>query len=120
MNEEFWVEDSWGEPIYIRSYEEMAPGFFSDFCLQIQGKMSEAENFGWKNLKVSFESTLEPYEDCYPGPVRVSIVGLRRETTKELQERQMRVEIQKLADKLGVSYHEASIVLRLRGQGKIP
>ena len=120
MTEDVWVEDNWGEPIYIGPYEDMAPGFFSDFCLQIQGKMSDAEKSGWKNLKVSFESTLEPYEDCLPGPVQVSIVGLRKETEKELKERQVRAETQKLADKLGVSYYEASIVLDLKRRGKIP
>lgn len=48
MTEEFWVEDRYGTPRDIGTYEGMDRGEFSEFYLQIRDEMYAAEKLGGK------------------------------------------------------------------------
>lgn len=71
------------------------------------------------NPKLVFESTLEPYEDNYPGPVEVYVQGMRPVTEQEVEEDRKQAEIQTLAKKLGVNLYEAKTIQDLKNRGKI-
>ena len=88
--------------------------FFEDLF----DKVLDAEEEGWKNVTVTFESTIEPYED-YPGDVEILISGYRGKTQQELKDEDKQKEITKLSKKLGVTYYEASIVKRLYDENKL-
>ncbi len=71
--------------------------------------ISEAEANGYTDVKLKFESTMIPYEDCLGSP-QVFAVGLRKKTEKEKNQEKEWKRISKLAKKLGISYYEASIL----------
>ena len=96
-----------------RSVKSFDPEGLHKFFEYLGLKMEEAEGKGWKRPRVLFESTLEPYED-YPGEVEVTIVGFRKKTQHELKiEEEQRV-TEELAQKLGVTFYEASVLQRLQ------
>lgn len=74
------------------------------------------------NPKVFFESTIDPYDD-YASDVKVYVKGWRPMTKEEIDEKSLeensRKEINKLSEKLGVTYYEASTIYRLKEAGKI-
>ena len=99
--------------IYLNKYSEYTK---EDIVAIIDDLFEKAKYL--HNPKLVFESTMEPYED-YPGDVEVYVTGMRPATEKETEEDRKQAEIQKLAKKLGVTFHEASIILDLKKRGKI-
>lgn len=71
--------------------------------------ISEAEANGYTDVKLKFESTMIPYEDCLGSP-QVFAVGLRKKTEDEKKKEREYNRIDKLACKLGIPYYEASIL----------
>lgn len=89
-------------------------GLFKD----LQELLKEAEAEGLKDAYLVFSSTMEAYED-YLGPVEVNVWGYRPLTVKEVEEEAKEKLIYKLAEELGVSFYEASVVHSLKSRGKI-
>lgn len=114
-----WVEDKFGEDIYLNEYQELDDEGLRDFCEDLIGKMKVARAAGWKDVYVQFSSTLEPYEDCYPGPVEIQIRGKRNQNPFEKAKADEYKRIQELADKLGITPYEAGVVDRLEKLKKI-
>ena len=78
---------------------------FQGLALEVNDAISEAGSRGWKDVHANMESTMDPYDEC-EGPVEI--------TTKANQQ-----VITALSQEMGVSYHDASIVLRLKESGKL-
>ena len=88
-----------------------------DVIAIIDGLLEKAKHL--TDPKIVFESTLEPYEDCYPGDAKVYVQGMRPATEQEIEEDRKQAEIQALAKKLGVTFYEANTILDLQKRGKI-
>lgn len=116
--EKDWVEDRYGEVRTIGRYPEFTRSELNKLFVSISNTIDEAVASGWKDVKVSFQSTIEPYEDC-PGDVEVEINGLRKLDETELEKQSEQARIQLLAVKLGISFYEASVVDRLEKIGKV-
>lgn len=91
---------------------------FQGLALEVNDAISEAGSQGWKGVYANMESTMDPYED-YLGPVEITIVGYRKPTEKEAAVKTNQQVITALSQEMGVSYHDASIVLRLKESGKL-
>lgn len=113
------VEDQVGETLYIGKYQDYDIEGLEDFFSDLKSKMSTAQSSGFSDVYVNFNSTIEPYEDNYPGVVEVVITGKRPMTKEEKKKEEEYDRISELAEKLGVSYYEASTVDRLQKLNKI-
>ena len=101
-------------PICLSKYSQYTKEQFIDI---IDGLFDTAGHL--TNPKLVFESTLEPYEGNYPGPVEVYVQGFRPATEQEIEEDRKQAEIQALAKKLDVSFYEAKTIQDLKQRGKI-
>ena len=89
-----------------------------ELFVELRGLLKSAEEAGLKDPYLVFSPSREPYED-YLGPVEVDVWGYRPLTTKEVAEEVKEKIIYALAEKLGVSFYEASVVHRLNSKGKV-
>lgn len=99
---------------YLNRYSEYTK---EDIVAIIDDLFEKAKHL--TNPKLVFELTLEPYEDCYPGPVGVYVSGFRPITKKEIEEDREQEEIQELSKELGVTFYEAATIRNLKKRGKI-
>jgi hypothetical protein len=112
------IEAQYGEDIYLDCSEEYNKAELHKLFGDLYDKLDKAEQSGFKDPYVVFESTLDPY-DPYPGPVEVRIMGHRQPNAQELAEQVQQKYLQDLADQMGVTYYEASVVDRLQKTGKV-
>ena len=116
--EKDWKKDDYGLPLIIGRYTDFTRPELNKLFVAISDKMDEAAASGWKDVKVSFQSTMEPYED-FPGDVEIEIKGLRKLDQVELDAQKEQSRVGSLAVKLGISFYEASVVDRLEKANKI-
>lgn len=107
------------ENINISKHEYFTKEEFEDWYNSVVGAIDNAKARGYTNVKVNFESTLEAYEDNYPGDPKLTIYGDRPYTEKELKEQKKQDEINALAKKLGITFYEANTILNLQSRGKL-
>lgn len=112
------VEAQCGETAYLQVYDEYDKTSLHKLFGDLYAKLDKAEQAGFKDPYVVFESTIDPY-DPYPGPVEVKIMGHRQPSAEELADRKQAEYLQDLADQMGVTYYEASVVDRLQKSGKV-
>jgi hypothetical protein len=113
------VEQQFEEPIYLNEYTEYDQEELDALFFSLKDKLQSAKGSGLTSVFVQFRSTLEPYEDNSCGPVEVQIRGYRDLNKFEIIQAYEQSRIQLLADSLGVSYYEASVVDRLRASNKV-
>lgn len=113
------VETRYGSDIYLNEYTEYNVHELEELFIKLLKQMNEATKSGLENVFVQFSSTLEPYEDNCIGPVEVQVRGYRKLNSLEKVEQQEQERIQALANKLGVTFYEASVVDRLEKQKKV-
>lgn len=113
------VETQFGEDIYLNEYTEYNEKELGVLFSDLRGKLIEAEKSGLTDVYVQFRSTLEPYEDNSTGPVEVQVRGYRELNSLEKVQQKEQERIQNLANKLGVTFYEASVVDRLEKQKKV-
>lgn len=111
-------EAQFGDDIYISVTEEYDKTTLHQFFGGLYDKLDKAEQAGFKDPYVVFESTIDPY-DPYPGPVEVKVMGYRKPNEKEKAEEIEQQRIEALAQKLGVTFYEASVVDRLEKAKKV-
>lgn len=111
-------KDQFGESLYLSVYEEYDKVGLHKLFGDLYNKLDEAEQAGYVELHVVFESTIDPY-DPYPGPVEVKIMGNRKLTQKEQLEDAEQKRIEALSKQLGITFYEASVVDRLKKSNKI-
>lgn len=109
MTSKDYVEDEFRSfTITLSEYDE----YSLDRLIEVfETIISEAEANGFTDVKLKFESTMDPYEDCLASP-QVLAVGLRKKTDEEKNKEKEQKKISKIAKKLGVPYYEASILER--------
>ena len=113
------VEQQFGRDIYLNQYTEYDEEGLGDLILDLKDKLEAAKKSGLTRVFVQFRSTLEPYENCSCGPVEVQVRGYRGCTYEEKVKEEEQKRIQALADKMGVSFYEASVVFRLEKLNKV-
>lgn len=113
------VEEQFGETLYLNEYTEYDEEDLGDLFIDLKDKLEAAKKSGLTNVFVQFRSTLEPYEDCSCGPVGVQVRGHRGCTHEELLRKEEQKRIQVLADKMGITFYEASVVSRLEKLNKV-
>jgi len=111
------IEGTYGNFIHIQEYSTFTASELDRLFTQIKGLMTQAEQAGFTKTKVTFTSTSD--YDGYAGPVKVSIEGMRPMNSSEIRETLIQKRTQDLADKLGVSFYEASIIQRAKDLGKV-
>jgi len=112
------VEEQIGLPIVVDNYERYDQTKLSVLFHEISDKFEDAKSSGYKDIWVTFNSTIAPYEE-YPGCVEIEINGLREKTEAEKSLERDQKRLVKLAAKLGISFYEASVVDRLEKVGKV-
>jgi hypothetical protein len=112
------IEDQFGETTYIQNYARFNKTDLHKHFGTLYDKLDKAEQAGFRDPYVVFSSTMEPYED-YCGDVEVRIMGDREANTQELAEQAQQKYLQDLADQMGVTYYEASVIDRLQKSGKV-
>lgn len=112
------IEAQYGEDIYLNCYEQYDKTSLHKLFGDLYAKLDEAEQAGFKNPYVVFESTIDAY-DPYPGPVEIKIMGDRALTQAEEDAQAYQKKVEALAKELGVTFYEASVVNRLKEEGKI-
>lgn len=113
------VETQFGSDIYLNECTEYDVHELEKLFINLLKQMNGASKSGLKNVFVQFRSTLDPYEAGCTGPVEVQIRGYRELNSLEKMEQQEQERIQALADKLGITFYEASVADRLEKQKKI-
>ena len=113
------VEEQFGETLYLNEYTEYDEEDLGDLFIDLKDKLEAAKKSGLTNVFAQFRSTLEPYEDCSCGPVEVQVRGRRKCTYEELLKKEEQKRIQVLADKMGITFYEASVVSRLEKLNKV-
>ena len=76
----------------------------------------DAEKAGLQDVKVEISASTD-YDDC--PYVTMRGVGKRKLTANELATLEEQAEIDKKAEQLGITFYEASIVMKLEKSGKI-
>lgn len=113
-----FVEDTFGETGFLTKYKGYSKTDLSCVLTALIAQIEEAENLGWKDVRVEFNSTIEPYEG-YPGDVEVKILGYREKTQEEVAYDDEQMKVQREASKLGITFYEAKILENLKKRGKI-
>jgi hypothetical protein len=113
------VEQQFEKAVYLQEYTEYNQEELDSLFVSLKDNLQAAKGSGLTSVFVQFRSTLEPYEDNSCGPVEVQIRGYRDLNKFEIIQAYEQSRIQLLADSLGVSYYEASVVDRLRASGKV-
>lgn len=76
------------------------------------------EKEGLQGCYLKFQSHMEPYED-YLGSPSVTVCGYRKLNKLEQKELLAQKVTEDLAKELGLTFYEASVVMKLKEQGKI-
>ena len=76
----------------------------------------KARSMGYKDITFSFESTMEPYEDCLGSPM-LQVNGWINKTERDLEADAKQKEQKALAKKLGCTFYEAGQYMMLRDKG---
>lgn len=97
------------ESKHFGQYEEFTVEGVVDLLKDLEKQAIEANLEG---IHFSFESTMEPYENCLGDP-KVTVVGYRPHSKRELKEQRRQKHIQEFADRKGISFYEANIALKL-------
>lgn len=111
-----WKEDTFYTE-YMQSYG-CDSETFQEVFKRLSDKIKEAEDSGWKDVSIVFNSTLEPYEDCMPGNVEVEIRGLRKCTDKELKEFKNNLRIEEESKKFGLTSYEYRMMEAIQSKMK--
>lgn len=99
----------------LSRYDEYTP----EELFRITSSLIEkAKEFGLEGCYLKFESTRDPYED-YLGPSCVTPCGYRKWTDGELKEMKRQEAISKKASDIGITFHEASVLMSLQERGII-
>ncbi len=112
------IEAQFGKTTYLDVSDQYNKTSLHKLFGNLYDKLDKAEQAGFKDSYLVFESTIDPY-DPYPGPVEVKIMGYRQPNAEELADRKQAEYLQGLADRMGVTYYEASVVDRLQKSGKV-
>lgn len=107
------VEDTFYEG-YISMYQP-----WDEVKESIEDALVSAKKQGSKETYVSFESTLEPYEDYSPGPVLFSVMGYRDMTRQEIESKKELERKHRRAKDLGITCHEVTQLELLEYKGVI-
>jgi len=110
------IKDKFGDRLYLPPSKKYDKNSLENLFNKLHKQIQEAENAGWESVYVRFNSTFEPYENNMLGDVQVDIIGERKMTPEEREKEDVTY---KLAKKLGLSFYEASIALKLQQTGKI-
>lgn len=112
------VETQYGEDTYLEEYTQYDDDSLRHLCEDLISRMKEARDNGLTNVYAVFHSTFIPHSDELGG-VKVQIWGERELNSLEKTREKEQERIQALADNLGVTFYEASVVDRLEKQKKI-
>lgn len=112
-------EDQFGETRYLNCYEKYNKTELHKLFGELYDQLDKAEQAGFTEVHVVFESTIDPYEPYPPGPVEVTVAGQRELRPEELEEEEVQHRIYNLAAKLGITFYEASVVDRLEKAKKV-
>jgi len=100
---------------YLSEYEEYTP----EGILEITTRLREvAKEQGLEGCYLKFNSNYVPHED-YLGSASVTPCGYRKLTAGEVSKYKCQEDIQKKADELGITFHEANILTQLQERGVI-
>jgi len=86
-------------------------GLFKSLILKAEAK-------GLLGCYLSFSSHMDPY-DSYTDSPSVTVVGYRKHSAEEKEVIKEQGRIRAFADELGISYHEAKVVMDLKKRGKL-
>lgn len=111
------IEGTYGNFIHIQEYSTYTVSELDRLFAQIKGLVAQAEQAGFTKTKVTFTSTSD-YDGC-AGPVKVTVEGMRPMNNYEKTQALLQIRTQDLADKLGVSFYEASIIQHAKDMGKV-
>jgi hypothetical protein len=110
---------NYGEPKEVSVFDKYNKEELMFLFNELLNSLDSAEVNGFKDPYVTFQSTLEPYEDNTTGPVEIFIQGYVPLTPFEIAQEKEQKRITELSKDLGVSFYEASVVDRLRKAGKV-
>jgi hypothetical protein len=96
----------------------LTEGEFKDFTDNILAQFRVAEERGLVETEVMIWSTID-HSEGFPGPVRVYVIGKRELNSKELIEKRYQDKVQVLADKVKISYYDASSLQKLLDSNKV-
>lgn len=99
-------EGLWKDAYYLQHYEKYSPESIYKIC---KGLIADAEAAGYKDCYLKFESTIDAYED-YPGNPTITVCGFREKYSHEIAEEEDQKDTENLANKLGISFYEASVL----------
>ena len=99
-------EELWEDAYHLQRHKKYSPKTIHKICKEL---LANAEAAGYKNCRLKFESAIEPYEN-YPGNPKITAWGFRKKYPHEIAEEEDQKDTQNLADKLGISFYEASVL----------
>lgn len=105
----------WGDKEYLQDHQEYSPEDVFQICNSL---IEKAVKSGLEGCYLKFSSHMEPYDDCL-GPPSISACGYRRASTYEKDEAKTQDEMYELAESLGITFYEATILTKLHKDGKV-
>ena len=113
---EGWVEvKDWDNRYYLQQYGQYDPDYLAEIFKSLTLK---AEAKGLVGCYLKFQSNMGPYEDLLDNP-SVTVVGYRKHSAEEKEVIKEQGRIGAFAKELGISYHEAKVVMDLKKRGKL-
>ena len=100
---------------YLSEHNEYSFDDLKHICDRL---FAEAKALGLHGCFLRFKSHMEPYEN-YLGSPSVTVCGYRKLNDAEKKEIQDRDDTQKIADEMGITFYEAGILKKLKGEGKL-
>lgn len=101
---------------YFSEYHTLDPDGWLNIMQQLK---MEAEDAGYTNVSIGFESTLEPYEDYMLGPVCMFAEGYRDKTPEEVEQDLHQEKVHKFAKDRGCTPYEAKQFFELQAKGLV-
>ena len=105
--------------ICVNQYNRFNRPKFEVIVKEVFASMSEAEETGYVDVYLTFNSTHEPYENDALGDVEIEVWGKRPLNQQEAAREKEEAEINALAKKLGITFYEANTIRNLQSRGKL-
>lgn len=107
------------ETTTISSFDKFTRPRFDGFVKDMYKLITSAEETGYTDVYITFNSTHEPYENDILGDVQVEAYGKRPLNKQEITRQKEEDEINALAKKLGITFYEANTIRNLQSRGKL-
>jgi len=113
---EEWVEvKDWDNEYYLQQYGQYDPDYLAGIFKSL---ILKAEAKGLLGCYLKFQSNMKSYSEYLVNP-SVMVIGYRKRSVEEKEEIKEQERTRAFSDELGISYHEAKVVMDLKKRGKL-